>query len=228
MKWIFPYIAKAWRLLKAHWGLIFLAILFLFAAASCKAPEAVSRQLEKLPPQALERLARLPYLGPYFVPRVAPKALLEKARKKIEEAQFAGAPIYAPDLLRQAQDYFLRGETFYQEKRFIWAKYYLKKAVETAEKASTKSTRVREKAQSERRERLAELEDLIAEGKQPLSPQEELELRLKLKELALLIEEEKFQEFDRKWQTLWQAIKQKRGPKPPFTHKMEGTRPRLP
>jgi GTP-sensing pleiotropic transcriptional regulator CodY len=70
---------------------------------------------------------------------------------------------------------------------------------------------IRQKYQLERKEKLIELKQFIVSQKKGLTPQEELDLRLKLKELSLLIEEEKFQEFDRKWKMLWLKIKKRGG-----------------
>ncbi len=207
-----PYIAKTFRFLKG--AIKIWLIFFLLGLPSCKPPEFVGKQLEKLPPQALERLARLPYLGAYLVPQVAPDSLKDKAQKGLRQAQLAGAPRYAPQLFNKAVAYFAQGTQYYQKKRFLWAKYYFKKALETSQKALQKSEKVRQQAQKIRRTKLQKLLTLWEEVSASLPEDQHLEINLKIKELELMIEEEQFKEFDQKWHALWenlQQIKTKKG-----------------
>ncbi len=214
MKRVFSYIVEVFGVSKTALSICILSLLFL--SYGCKPPEAVTRYLEKLPPQALERLARLPYLGPYFLPRVAPQQLKERVKKLLEEAQLNGGPVYAPELYQKAQDYWLKALEYYQDKRFLWAKYYLKKALQAAEETIQKSQERRQQAQEIRLEKLKALEKLWRESFPAPTPQERLDWELKFKELALLVKQERFEEFDQKWKTLWSLLKQKRGPKPPL------------
>ncbi len=219
MKEIFSYISNPNRFLKRCW--IFWGIIFWFflGASACKLPDSVSKQMAKLPPSVLDRLARLPYLGAYFLPQEAPEKWLKEAQKSLNKALWAGADIYAPKLFKEAQKYFAKGKLYLQEKRYIWARYFLKKASQTAEEAQKKSEKVRFQAQEERRQKLLALERELNDSIKDLSPAEKLNLQLNLKRLSLLIEEEKFKEFDQEWLALKQKfLKQKRGQKPPFTN----------
>ncbi len=218
MKEIFSYISNLNKFLKRLW--IFWGIIFwlFFGASACKLPDSVSKQIAKLPPSVLDRIARLPYVGAYFLPQGAPEKWLKEAQKRLDEALWAGADIYAPKLFKEAQRYFAKGKLYVREKRYIWARYFLKKASQTAEEAQKKSQTIRLKAKKERYQKLLTLEKELNDSIRDLSPAEKLDLQLNLKRLSLLIEEEKFKEFDREWLVLKQKfLKRKKGAKAPFT-----------
>jgi len=219
MKEIFSYISNPNKFSKRYW-IVWGVVFWLFLGASgCKLPDSVSKQIAKLPPSVLDKLARLPYLGLYFLPQEAPEKWLKEAQTRLDEALLAGADIYAPKLFKEAQNYFVKGKLYLQEKKYIWARHFLKKASKTAEEAKIKSEKTRTQAREERRQKLLTLEKDLTNYMKDCSPTERLDLQLRLKKLSLLIEEEKFKEFDQEWLALKQKfLKRKRGPRPPFTN----------
>ncbi len=128
----------------------------------------------------------------------------------------SGGPVYAPELYQKAREYWLKALEYYRDKRFLWAKYYLKKALQVAEETIKVSQERRQHAQEVRLEKLKALQKLWEECFPAPAPNVRLDWELKFKELSLLIKQERFEEFDQKWQKLWSILKQKRGPKPPL------------
>ncbi len=216
---IFTYISTIRKILKStQWQTLFIIFWCLFGLTACKLPNFITEKISKLPPQVIEKLAHIPYLGQYLVPQIAPKDLLQKANLEIEKAIWSGAEIYAPNLLNEARTNFQKGKQYLLKKKFIWSKYFLNKAIEKAKTARLESEKIRKQKQTTRYNKLEKLkkELLTSQNKTNFTNST---LLLKIKKLKLLIDEEKFEEFDKEYSLLYKEINSRGGQKPPIKTK---------
>ncbi len=181
------------------WVILCIVFLSLFGLTACKLPQAITNKISKLPPHVVERLAHIPYLGQYLVPQIAPKDLLQRAQIEIEKAVWSGAETYAPEFLDEARKDFQKGKQYFLEKKFLWSKHFLKKAIKKAETARLKSERIIQQKKEECYRKLEELKKELNAYENKTSVLTKYDLLLKLKELTLLIQEEKFEEFNKKY-----------------------------
>ena len=149
----------------------------------------------QFPPQISEKLAALPFIGRYFQAPEDLKELKDQASQALQKAFLAGAKVYAPQSLEQAQQFYQRGLAYLKQEKTSWAKKAFEKAVQLAHKAEEEAKKERE----ERKKRcLEKYNSLLKESKR----KDNLELQLRLRYLRGLIEQERFEEFEREYLAL--------------------------
>ncbi|NPB09556.1 MAG: DUF4398 domain-containing protein [Thermodesulfobacteria bacterium] len=162
-----------------------------------------------LPPKLAEKLSRLPWIGQHLKVPQPPEKEKKEAEEALSAARLAGAPQYAPEKWQMALKIFERAQTYFREGKYRWAQATFEKAkqkaLEAKEAAEKKREELRQRALEKYEQLLGEIEDLKAE---------DLSLRIRLRYLRGLIDQEDFETFDEEFRRLRQEIqKLKKGPK---------------
>ncbi len=195
-------IAKLRRLLKGH-----LLLIFIFFSATGF----------HLPPKLAETLNKIPWVGEHVKIPQPPEKERQEAQKTLEEARLAGAPDYAPTLWTKAQKLFNQGEKFFREGKYSWAKTRFEESQRVAEEALQKARGKRHALKKAAFEKYNQLLQQI-----PAEERNNLTLKIRLRYLKGLIEQEDFSTFEEELKRLRQEIpKLKRGPKPPSLNKRD-------
>ncbi len=164
-----------------------------------------------LPPRLAEALSRLPWIGTHLKLPQVPEKERQEAVQALKEAKVAGAPKYAPSLWQKAQKTFDQGERYLKQGKYDWARGKFKETCTLAQQAAQEARKSRSNLRKTALSKYQQLAEQIEKN-----PSSSLDLKLQLRYLRSLIEQEDFDSFEKEFQRLRKEIqKLKRGPQPP-------------
>ncbi|QJA05699.1 hypothetical protein FVE67_02305 [Thermosulfurimonas marina] len=151
----------------------------------------------ELSPYARYQLSKLPLLGRFITPPTPPEKAYLETEKLVKELYEARADLYAPDLYAEIQKKWERARSFYQSGHYDWAEEYFRKIQELAQEALKQAQKVRQERKARAYQKLRKLRRRLQARKKDLPLEKRVRLSLALWRLELLIELERFEEFER-------------------------------